>query len=114
MDDVFGNGPRMIRNVPIILNERTLDTSLLKEDPTRVHVWVKLHDVPMAKADGLSLIVTKLGTPMMLDSFTSTMFEESCGRSSFVRALIEINFEDELKDSLILAIQLHNGSGYSK
>ncbi|PWA52145.1 ATPase, F1/V1/A1 complex, alpha/beta subunit, Zinc knuckle CX2CX4HX4C [Artemisia annua] len=36
MDDVLGNGPWMIRNVPIILKEWTLDTSLLKEDLTRV------------------------------------------------------------------------------
>jgi hypothetical protein len=81
MDDLLGNGPWMIRDVPIILKEWTLDTSLLKEDLTRMPVWVKLHDVPMAafSTDGPSIIATKLGTLMMLDSFTSTMCEESWG-----------------------------------
>ncbi|GJU49622.1 putative extensin domain-containing protein [Tanacetum coccineum] len=36
-------------------------------------VWVKLHGVPVTafSEDGLSAIATKLGTPLMLDSYTS-------------------------------------------
>ena len=91
LDDVLEEGPWMIRNIPIILKPWTMDTNLLKEDLTRVPVWVKLHDVPMAvfSEDGLSLIATKIGTPIMLDSFTTTMCLESWGRCSFARALIE-------------------------
>ncbi|GKA48743.1 cytochrome P450 [Tanacetum coccineum] len=39
------------------------------------NVWVKHHDVPVTafSEDGLSVIATKLGTPLMLDSYTSDM-----------------------------------------
>ncbi|GJS48007.1 copia protein [Tanacetum coccineum] len=40
-----------------------------------VLVWVKLHGVPVTAfgEDGLSAIATKLGNPLMLDSYTSDM-----------------------------------------
>ena len=71
----------MIRNIPIILKNWTMNTNLLKEDLTHVLVLVKVHDVPMTafSKDGLSLIATKLGKPIMLYSFTCTMCMESWG-----------------------------------
>ncbi|GKA22754.1 proteasome subunit alpha type-5 [Tanacetum coccineum] len=49
--------------------------NLLKEDVRNVPVWVKLHGVPVTafSDDGLNDISTKLGTPLMLDSYTSDM-----------------------------------------
>ncbi|GJW55344.1 uncharacterized protein Tco_0099429 [Tanacetum coccineum] len=54
--------------------------------------------------DGISLIATYLGRPIMLDSFTSDMFKDSWGRSSFARCLIEINSDAELKDTITIGI----------
>ncbi|GJS00469.1 zinc knuckle CX2CX4HX4C containing protein [Tanacetum coccineum] len=54
--------------------------------------------------DGLSIIASKLGKPIMLDSYTSSICIESWGRSSFARCLIEINAEDVLQDSLTIGI----------
>ncbi|GJW35917.1 putative reverse transcriptase domain-containing protein [Tanacetum coccineum] len=53
---------------------------------------VKLYNVPVLaySEDGLSLIATQIGKPIMLDAFTSFMCVESWGRISFARALIEI------------------------
>ncbi|XP_071727689.1 uncharacterized protein [Rutidosis leptorrhynchoides] len=49
---------------------------------------------------GLSVIASKLGKPMMLDSYTSTMCVESWGRPNYARALIEVGSESELKETL--------------
>ncbi|GJY33186.1 RNA-directed DNA polymerase, eukaryota, partial [Tanacetum coccineum] len=51
------------------------DVNLLKEDVGNVSVWVKLHGVPVTafSEDGLSVIATKLGTPLMLNSYTSNV-----------------------------------------
>ncbi|GJY48015.1 zinc knuckle CX2CX4HX4C containing protein [Tanacetum coccineum] len=46
LEDVIESAPWMIRNSPIILKKWTRNTSLLKEELTRIPVWVKLHDVP--------------------------------------------------------------------
>ncbi|GJW83315.1 hypothetical protein Tco_0156460 [Tanacetum coccineum] len=75
LDDVLEGGPWMIRNSPIILKEWTMKTSLHKEELTSIPVWVKFHDVPIQifEEEGISLIATYIGKPIMLDSFTSSM-----------------------------------------
>ncbi|GJY85183.1 hypothetical protein Tco_0499209 [Tanacetum coccineum] len=54
--------------------------------------------------DGLSIIATKLGTPLMLDSNTSDMCMQSCGRSSYARAMIELQADVDLKDTVVVAM----------
>ncbi|GJV11018.1 hypothetical protein Tco_1352559 [Tanacetum coccineum] len=52
----------------------------------------------------LSAIATKLGTPLMLDSYTSDMCMQSWGRSSYARVMIELRADVELKDNIVMAI----------
>nr|GEV71420.1 hypothetical protein [Tanacetum cinerariifolium] len=77
LDAMLDNVPSFIRNNPLILKKWDPDVNLLKEDVGNVPVWVKLHGVPMTafNEDKLSVITTKLGTSLMLDSYTSDMFE---------------------------------------
>ncbi|GJW09450.1 aspartic peptidase [Tanacetum coccineum] len=53
-----------------------------QDEVTRVPVWVKLHKVPVVaySADGLSLIASQIGNPIMLDAFTSAICVEAWGR----------------------------------
>ncbi|GJS16008.1 beta-caryophyllene synthase [Tanacetum coccineum] len=97
LDSMLDNGSWFIRNNPLILKKWNPDVNLLKEDVVNVPVWVKLHGVHMTafSEDGLSVIATKLGTPLMLDSYTSDMFMQSWGRSSYARAMIELRADVE-------------------
>nr|GEV78816.1 hypothetical protein [Tanacetum cinerariifolium] len=54
--------------------------------------------------DGLSVIATKLSTPLMLDSYTSDMCMQSWGRSSYARVMIELRADVELKDNIVVAM----------
>ncbi|GJX85676.1 nucleotide-diphospho-sugar transferase [Tanacetum coccineum] len=76
------------------------------EDVYTIPVWVKIHGVPVTafSEDGLSVIATKLGTPLMLDSYTSDMCMESWGRSSYARVMIELRADVELKDNIVVAM----------
>ncbi|GJU20786.1 zinc knuckle CX2CX4HX4C containing protein [Tanacetum coccineum] len=60
LEAVLEGGPWMICNSPIILEKWSMDTSWLKEELTRISIWVKLHDVPLYvfEEDGISLIAT--------------------------------------------------------
>ncbi|GKD33559.1 zinc knuckle CX2CX4HX4C containing protein, partial [Tanacetum coccineum] len=80
--------------------------SLLKEELTRIPIWVKLHDVPIQvfEEDGISLIAMFIGKPVMLDSYTSSMCNDSWGRSSFARCLIEVNSKADLVDVITIGI----------
>ncbi|GJZ02973.1 hypothetical protein Tco_0520934 [Tanacetum coccineum] len=81
LDAMLENGPWFIRNNPLILKKWHLDENLLKEDVSNVLVCVKLYGVLVTafNEDGLSAIATKLGTPLMLDSYTSDMCMHSWG-----------------------------------
>ncbi|GJR18122.1 zinc knuckle CX2CX4HX4C containing protein [Tanacetum coccineum] len=47
LEAVLEGGPWLIRKSPIILKKWSMDTRLLKEELTRILIWVKLHDVPI-------------------------------------------------------------------
>ncbi|GJX47075.1 retrovirus-related pol polyprotein from transposon TNT 1-94 [Tanacetum coccineum] len=83
-----------------------MDIRSLKEELTHIPIWVKLHDVPIQvfEEDGIILIATFIGKPVMLDSYTSSMCNESLGRSSFARCLIEVNSEADLMDVVTIGI----------
>ncbi|GJT51663.1 trichome birefringence-like protein 3 [Tanacetum coccineum] len=106
IEHVLEQGPWLIRNILLILTKWTPNMSLAKDKVTRVLVWVKLHNVPVVtySADGLSLIATQIGTPIMLDAFTSVMCVEAWGRIGFARALIGVSTDKDLKQEVIMAI----------
>ncbi|GJS72000.1 reverse transcriptase domain-containing protein [Tanacetum coccineum] len=106
LDSMLENGLWFIRNNPLIWKKWNPDVNLLKEDVGNVLVWVKLHVILVTafSEDGLSVIATKLGTSLMLDSYTSNMYTQSWGRSSYARAMIELQADLELKDTIMVAM----------
>ncbi|GJT73845.1 nucleotide-diphospho-sugar transferase [Tanacetum coccineum] len=114
LDAMLENGPWFIRNNPLILKKWHPDENLLKEDDSTILVWVKLHGVLVTdfNEDVLSAIATKLGTPLMLDSYTSDMCIQSWGRSSYARVMIELRADVELKDNIVMAMPRIKGEGH--
>ncbi|GKG41044.1 zinc finger, CCHC-type containing protein, partial [Tanacetum coccineum] len=106
LNSMLENGLWFIRNHPLILRKWNPDVDLLKEDVVNVLVWVKLHGVLVTvfNEDGLSAIATKLGTPLMLDFYTSDMCLQSWDRSSYARVMIELRTDMELKDNIVVAL----------
>ncbi|GJX04953.1 zf-CCHC domain-containing protein [Tanacetum coccineum] len=70
VEQVLEQGPWLIRNIPIILTKWSPNLSLTKDKVSKVPVWVKMHKVPVVaySEDGLSLIATQVGKPVMLDA----------------------------------------------
>ncbi|GJS96301.1 hypothetical protein Tco_0803269 [Tanacetum coccineum] len=52
--------------------------------------------------DGLSVIATKLDTPLMLESYISDMCMQSWGKSSYAREMIDLQADVELKDTIMV------------
>ncbi|GJT00532.1 zinc knuckle CX2CX4HX4C containing protein [Tanacetum coccineum] len=115
MESVMESGPWLVRGVPLILNIWNQNSELKKDAIKSAPLWVKLHHVPIVAYSeiGLSLITTQLGKPIMLDSYTSNMCLSSWGRNTYARALVEFSAEEELKDSIVIAILLINGKGHT-
>ncbi|GJT94642.1 phospholipase-like protein [Tanacetum coccineum] len=110
LEQVLEQGPWLIRNVPLILNKWTPDLALTKDNVTKVHVWAKIHKVPVVAytEDGLSLIGTQIGKPIMLDTFTSSMCGDTWGRMGYARALIEVSADRELKQEVVMGVPLED------
>ncbi|GKA90474.1 trichome birefringence-like protein 3 [Tanacetum coccineum] len=103
-------------DTPLILNKWMPNLVLKKEEVTKVSVWVKMHKVPVVSysKDGLSLIATQIGKPIMLDAFTSSMCEDPWGRLGFARALIEVSADKALKQEVVMAIPEEDSMGHTK
>ncbi|GKD46303.1 hypothetical protein Tco_1270948, partial [Tanacetum coccineum] len=88
----------------------------MKEDVCNIFVWVKFHDILITTftEDSLSAIATYLGTPLMLDSYTTDICLESWDRSSYARANIKLMAKVELKDIIVLDISKFVGKGYTR
>ncbi|GJT07833.1 hypothetical protein Tco_0842295 [Tanacetum coccineum] len=84
----------------------TSKTGLEQDKVMKVPVWVKMHKVPIVAyyEDGLSIMATQVGKPIMLDAFTSEMCAGPWGRLGFARALIEVSADKELKKEVIMAV----------
>ncbi|GJT49873.1 putative reverse transcriptase domain-containing protein [Tanacetum coccineum] len=95
LDVVLEGGPWMIRNSPIILKKWSINTSLQKEELTRISIWVKLHDVPIQvfEEDGISLIGTYLRKSIMLDSYTSSMCIPDLDEPGYTKDTIRVEYE---------------------
>ncbi|GKD56896.1 putative ribonuclease H-like domain-containing protein, partial [Tanacetum coccineum] len=108
MNGVLENGLWFIRSAPIIMKKWMPNANLLKEYMNLVPIWVKFHDIPIVAftTEGLSVMATKLGNPIMLVSNTSSMCLQSWGRMDYARALIDIRADRELKKDMVIAI--HN------
>ncbi|GJS82036.1 putative reverse transcriptase domain, reverse transcriptase zinc-binding domain protein [Tanacetum coccineum] len=76
---------------------------------------VKVHKVPVVaySKDGLSLIATQIGKPIMFDAFTNAMCAEPWGRLGFARALIEVTTEIELKHEVTMVVPVVDGEGHA-
>nr|GEX52696.1 hypothetical protein [Tanacetum cinerariifolium] len=62
--------------------------------------------------DGLSAIATGIGSSLMLDSYTSDMYLQSWGRLSYTRAMIKLRADEELKNTIVVAMLKITGEGY--
>nr|GEY92251.1 hypothetical protein [Tanacetum cinerariifolium] len=82
------------------LNIRTLYTPT--ENGVDVVVPVESIKAVSESEDGLSVIVTKISTPLMLESYTFDMRFQSWGRSSNVGAMIELKTDAELRDTIVV------------
>ncbi|GJV82243.1 reverse transcriptase domain-containing protein [Tanacetum coccineum] len=116
LDLVLKRGLWMIRKSPLILSKWTHNVPLMRNEVTKVLVWIKLRNIPLVaySEDGLSLIATQIGKPIMLDEFMSSMCSDSWGRISYARALVEKSADTKLKKKVSMAIPIEDGEGYTR
>nr|GEZ05661.1 hypothetical protein [Tanacetum cinerariifolium] len=76
---------------------------------TRMRMAMVILNSVICGEDNLSVIATKLGNPLMIDSYISDMYIQSWDRSSYARALTEVQADVKLKDTIVVAMPKHTG-----
>ncbi|GJS56960.1 hypothetical protein Tco_0651744 [Tanacetum coccineum] len=87
-------------------------TSIPNMENSKPGIQVDANTLDLSE-DGLSAIATKCSTPLMLDSYKSGMCTKSWGRSSFARAMIDLQADVELKDTIVVDVLKLVGKGFS-
>ncbi|GKB01579.1 RNA-directed DNA polymerase, eukaryota, reverse transcriptase zinc-binding domain protein [Tanacetum coccineum] len=87
----------------------------MMDDVCNIPVWVKFHDIsiPVFTKYGLSDIATKLGKPMILDSYTTTTCMDSWGMASYAKAMVELRADVELKNTIVVVVPKFVGEEYT-
>ncbi|GKC32427.1 hypothetical protein Tco_1039721, partial [Tanacetum coccineum] len=78
------------------------DVSISMEWVRVVHERFSNIPITAFTEEGFSAITTKLGTPLMLDAYTPALCAESWGRLSYARAMVELQVDIDLKDTLVV------------
>nr|GEV86345.1 zinc knuckle CX2CX4HX4C [Tanacetum cinerariifolium] len=77
--EMVENADTVLRMSPIEKVKNGMDWR--RDEVNKVSVWIKMYNVLVVaySADGLSLIATQIGKPVILDAFTSSMCEDAWG-----------------------------------
>ncbi|GJV03961.1 zinc knuckle CX2CX4HX4C containing protein [Tanacetum coccineum] len=92
LEAVLEGGLWLIRKSLIILKKWSMDTRLLKEELTRIPIWVKLHDVSIQvfEEDGINLIVTLIEADLV---DVVTIGIPSLSEDDFTKETIRVEYE---------------------
>ncbi|GJY70281.1 alpha/beta hydrolases superfamily protein [Tanacetum coccineum] len=115
MESMLENVLLLIRSVSLILKNWTPNAKIMMYDVCNIPVWVKFYDILITvfTKDGLIAIATKLTKTLMLDSYTVAMCTYSWGKDSCTRAMVELQDDVELKDTIVVTVLKFVGDGYT-
>ncbi|GKC45013.1 zinc knuckle CX2CX4HX4C containing protein [Tanacetum coccineum] len=91
------------------------------EEPEKLHVWVKMCNVPWEAwtVKGISVLASRIGKPMIMDVVTASMCQEGIGRTGFARVLVEVSCKEDparlkLSDSVVNIKGGNKHNGYKE
>ncbi|GJY90846.1 RNA-directed DNA polymerase, eukaryota, reverse transcriptase zinc-binding domain protein [Tanacetum coccineum] len=87
------------------------------EKPKVLPLWVKLYYVPIEAwiVNGISVIASSLGKPLIMDKTTTRMCTEGRGRVGYARVLVEVQADKEFKDKIEICYKSSESQcGFSK
>nr|XP_043637821.1 receptor like protein kinase S.2-like [Erigeron canadensis] len=95
---VFESSPWFFNDIPILLKRWQPSCWFEKPVPTKVSLWVNIYDMPaiLWNYEIISHIVSVIGVPIAIDTYTTEMCEKKTDRAVFARILVEINADQEV------------------
>nr|GFC03219.1 zinc knuckle CX2CX4HX4C [Tanacetum cinerariifolium] len=107
--------PCKVSHIDDLIN-LNVDESTIPSDPIVQSMDINTNSTSYTEAteNGVSLIATFIGKPVMLDLYSSFMCNESWGRSNFAQCLIEVKLEADIVDVVTIGIPSLYEDGFTK
>nr|GEW06669.1 hypothetical protein [Tanacetum cinerariifolium] len=102
MQSVIEQGPWLVNNVPLFVRKWEPGLCMSKPDTSKVSIWFKIFDIPLEawNVQGISIIASSTGVPIVMDKVTMSICEKPYGRASFAKVLVEVDATKGLPDSV--------------
>ena len=92
----------MVNNRPLFVQKWNPEIGLLKVEPTKMPLWIKMVNIPMEawSVEGISAMASSLGKPLVMDSVTAHMCQFGVGRADYARVLVEVEAGKQMKSEI--------------
>ncbi|GJR88327.1 ATPase, F1/V1/A1 complex, alpha/beta subunit [Tanacetum coccineum] len=108
---VIEMGPWMVNGKPMFMQKWDPSMSLDKSEPSKIPLWVKLRNLPLEAwtTMGISVVASRLGTPLIMDQVTTSMCKGGTGRFGFARVLIDVEAVKGIPDKVEILYKNRDG-----
>ncbi|GJY81936.1 RNA-directed DNA polymerase, eukaryota, reverse transcriptase zinc-binding domain protein [Tanacetum coccineum] len=102
IDFIVNNGPWMVKNKPLIVQQWDINMYLDKREPEKIPLWIKMCNVPLEAwtVNGISALASRVGKPLVMDNVTASMCKVGVGRIGFARVLVEVDAKKALSSEI--------------
>nr|GEU30464.1 hypothetical protein [Tanacetum cinerariifolium] len=93
-------------------DNKGLNVVLDKGPWMKLHVWVKMVNVPLEawSINGISALASRLGKPLMMDTMTTNMCYKGVGNLEYARVLVEMDAEKHFKKEIEIQYRDQNNN----
>ncbi|GKC09661.1 RNA-directed DNA polymerase, eukaryota, reverse transcriptase zinc-binding domain protein [Tanacetum coccineum] len=111
IQSVIEMGPWMVNGKPMFMQKWDPSMSLDKSEPSKIPLWVKLRNLPLEAwtTMGISVVASRLGTPLIMDQVTTSMCKGGTGRFGFARVLIDVEAVKGIPDKVEILYKNRDG-----
>ncbi|GJS87811.1 RNA-directed DNA polymerase, eukaryota, reverse transcriptase zinc-binding domain protein [Tanacetum coccineum] len=104
MNSVVEQSPWMVNSKPLMVYKWDPSLGMNKVELTKIHVWVKLLEVPMEawSTEEISAISSSVRRPSVMDNMAAYVCKNGTGRTEFARVLVEMEASKGFKEEVVL------------
>ena len=102
MDFVVENGPWLVNNKPLIVQNWDIHMCVAKTEPKVLPIWIQMNHIPLEvwTSKGISALASRIGKPLVIDNVIASMCKSGLGRVGYARVLVEVDANKELPEDI--------------
>lgn len=110
---VVESSPLMIKGIPLFVAPWDPSKGIHKPEHTTCPLWIKFYNIPLVafNREGISRIASAVGVPLKMDACTTNTCDNTWGRTSFAKVLVNVWASGDLTREVEVVIPHLSGKG---